>query len=230
MPPNTPKSALTSHGLLLVHSRPEEWASQALIIGRQHACILGLANDDREDCAMEFVHKMLTRTPPPLATPAEVDAWLHRCARNHTCNFQRALRIRSRHHSPSVAFSDHEEGCASACLSDFAASPLHQLLLQDFWAQIERFLSPIRPQVLTLFVRFYKEGWSVQELATHTGRTPNAVEQSLARTRARLRARLTAEASTAALWEQYMAEARPSNVSPAIQSSARNPAKTPKKL
>jgi RNA polymerase sigma factor (sigma-70 family) len=225
MSPNPPKSALTSHGLLPAHSLSEEWAYQALVIGRQHACILGLANDDREDCAMEFVHKMLIYTPPPLATPEEVDAWLHRCARNHTYNFQRAQRIRLRHLSPSVEFPDHEEGCASASLPNLTASPLHQMLLQDFWAQIERFLSPIRPQVLTLFIRFYKEGWSVQELATQTGRTPNAVEQSLARTRARLRARLTVEASTVALWEQYLAAARRSTVSPSIHSSARNPAK-----
>ena len=164
--------------------RPQEqerYAQQLHQIACYHARRLLQRQEDREDCAMDFVGRMLRLEALERGEAKfHSNAWLHRCARRHTLNWIRSLR---RQEYRAQLFSQKER----EILVDTAPPPDDLYLSVVFWRQFAQTLGQVAERPCRLFVGFYIQGYSTEELAQKFGMAPHAVEQSLLRTRRRLR-------------------------------------------
>src|SRR5437016_2091098 len=117
--PPSPSSATTEDATI--------W-DRVLAVARHHARRFGISADDVEDCAMDFVERMLDkdRRATYLTLPLDHrDAWLHRCAMNHACNFSRGLS-RRRHREvpwPAACEVDQDEAFLPRELVDDSPGP-----------------------------------------------------------------------------------------------------------
>jgi RNA polymerase sigma factor (sigma-70 family) len=142
---------------------------------------LGLRREDAEDCAMEFVLRLL-RLPPPETYSS---AWLHRCAYNHACNYVRTLRRRRQREVCSAAQSESQADQLHA----YPASnpgPKTLTLRKELWRQLAKALEQLSPSQRELFVRYHLRHQNISQLAARFQRTPHAIEVSLSHTRQRL--------------------------------------------
>jgi|SRR5579871_5041220 len=161
-------------------------------IGLKCARQLGLRSVDAEDCAMEFVLKMLrhdSRCEPGRGTSTS-SRWTYRCAMNHTRNFHRAVKLRQRRHCEWPFRSDTEgEGEPG----DWPALQLSQdayLLNGELWSIIENALTVLPTYTRLLFIDRYIHDMTIERLALFHGCSTNAIEQALLRARRRLKKQL----------------------------------------
>ncbi len=162
----------------------------------------GLNAEDAEDCAAQFVERMLTASPPT----SNAGAWLRRCARNHVVDCIRA-RGRRLSHECDWPETISESGQSMPC--DYPGETPGadaDLLRNEFWSRLMAALAEIAPTPQQIFLRHHLNGETIQNLAIAFDRTPHAVDQDLLRARQRLRAVLERQGLTESELRQYLAE------------------------
>lgn len=173
----------------------------------------GVPPGELEDCALEFVARMLVAAPARwegLAQGAEPDgfaAWIHRCAVNHARTYRRRSRARQRvlaaltsgaapENAPDAdpALSPARPALASA------ADPAPAAVLRcEFWRRVAPLFRQLPPDQAALAWSCWVDGMSAQDVAASlpgARRSPNAVRLCLSRTRRRLRGMLARQAVT----------------------------------
>lgn len=149
--------------------------------GRLSAAGLGLTIDDAEDCADEFVGKMVDRGRR--AGWNGNPAWLQRCADNHARDYRRRLLCRQGDRLPDGEDETRQVDSARQCVEE----PLHVGLLRaELYQKVGAAVSRLHPLHRDLVVRHYGEGKSARIIAQETGRTEHAVTQALSAARRRL--------------------------------------------
>ena len=163
-----------------------------LTVGRYHARRAGLDHDAAEDCAMEFVVKMLRH---PLAettsfSPKQQQAWLHQCARNHTCDACRAQARRKYREGISWnALTEKQVVTTLRCNN----APLECLIQAEKGEQILLALSELEPRQRKILLRHHCAKERVEQIADDHGQSAGAVKQALSCARKRLKTLLYAD-------------------------------------
>ena len=186
-----------------VDREKEAFCKEVLALGRGYAFRAGLPREEVEDCSMDFHAKMLLcYEDASQLLPLKRSAWLKACARNHTLNFcrYRSLRLRRQAHD----FDDEDEPTPLVERLPTSSTPEKEMLWTDFREQFYEAIGQLDAAPEALFVEHYFEGRQAAELAQRSGRTRDAVEQSLARSRRRLRKRLEALGWTEQSVREYL--------------------------
>ncbi len=179
-----------------------KYLDDALSLAHGGARRAGLNVEDTEDCVLHFAQKMLTA---PLPT-SNVEAWMRESARNHVIDYARARQKRLTHECywPQTV-SDSGQPVKRDC-QDGAPSVEAELLQDELRRLLMVALMELSPMAREVFLRHHLSGESAEEIATSSGRTPHAVEQSLYRSRKHLRAALERHGSTEAELRQYLTD------------------------
>lgn len=180
-----------------------ELLDDALRLAQRCSRRAGLNAEDAEDCAAQFVERMLTASPPT----SNAGAWLRRCARNHIVDYMRARGRRLTH---ECRWPETISGSGQSVASDFpdgAPGADANLLRDEFWRCLMAALAQLDPVPQQIFLRHHLNGDSVDDLAAAFDRTPHAVDQTLLRARKRLRTVLERQGLTEAELLQYLAVA-----------------------
>lgn len=180
---------------------------QLLAAARLHAARQRVKPDLAEDCAGEFVLRLLLRHARPGGLlpldgqgqcPA---AWLNRAAINHVKNFRRDQMCHERHTVlwADLDFAENGPGAAQPSdantgavnlqdLGDPSAAPsLDAFVLRaEFWDRARSVLARLPVERRALFVRHRVEGESLEQIAASLGKSPDAVRKDVARSHARL--------------------------------------------
>lgn len=175
----------------------------ALVLVRRYGRRAGLDVEDAEDCAAQFVERMLMISPPA----SGAGMWLRRCARNHAIDCVRAQKRRLTHECcwPETV---SDGGQPSAWdYPDGRRDVDADLMRDEFWQRLLVALAQLDLVPQQIFLRYHLDGDSVVRLAAAFNRTPHAVEQTLLRARKRLRAVLERQGLTEAELLQFLAEA-----------------------
>ena len=186
-----------------VDREKEAFCKEALALGRGYAFRAGLPREEVKDCSMDFLTKMLLRyEDASQLLPVKRSAWLKTCARNHTLNFcrYRSLRLRLQAHD----FDDEADPVPLVERLPTASTPEKEMLWSDFWELFYEAIGQLDAAPEALFVEHYFEGRQAWELAEGSGRTRDAVEQSLARSRRRLRKRMEVQGWTQQSVREYL--------------------------
>lgn len=150
-------------------------------VGLAYASRMGLRHDEAQDCAVEFLEHIFKRNQP---IPSS--AWLHRCAHNFACNYVRALaRRRAKEQTWSERYADNAEQQRDSHAAP-TPGPKTLFLQKELWEQVVGAVRQLTPTQQALFIRYYLRNYSIRDLATRTGRTPHAIEESLSNIRKRL--------------------------------------------
>ena len=169
-------------------TRKEEdtFCRRALAVGRSHARRQRLDPEDGEDCAVEFVCRMLPvfrERGSSLTSHPNFPAWFASCAHNHARNF---LRCRCRHSRPCLPLEAAEE----AITPDHTA-PVRNLEAklgrEEFWREVGNALAEMSDVSARMLLAYYQDEADVQALAAASGQTPQAIRKRLSRSRLRLR-------------------------------------------
>lgn len=178
----------------------ELFYQSARMFARHQARSWGLSGDLAEELEQSFVVAWLLKpTQPPIWTwpAARRDSYLRRAAKNHAVNFMNRLRAEKASldaYSATLPEADPR-------LEDLTVAPLLRKL---FWQQIRSGLHRLRPGTGDMFVSYYVESATIDELESASGRTNQAVRQNLAHTRRRLRSILAADGNTEAELRSYV--------------------------
>jgi len=163
----------------------------------------GLNAEDAEDCAAQFVERMLTASPPT----SNAGAWLRRCARNHVVD---CIRARGRRLAHECCWPETVSDSGQSVALDYpdeAPGADADLLRDEFWRCLMAALAQLDPVPQQIFLRHHLNGDSVDDLAAAFDRTPHAIHQTLLRARKRLRTVLERQGLTEAELLQYLAAA-----------------------
>lgn len=177
---------------------------RVLHVAENQAYRQGLRGEAAEDCALEFLERMLLTDdwralhPPEREqtarpqTPQEPssEAWLRRCAGNFARNARRRDVRLSRRERVWPEWRDDEGEGPSWEPAAPQESPEARLLRGELARRIETAVRHLTPAQRELFERILVDGEPVGEVAASLGRTPHAVSQSLLTLRQRLRAQL----------------------------------------
>lgn len=175
----------------------EEAAHTALQVAQHYATRFQLSREDVEDCAMEFVIHLLVQKDEHTTMVTSQDvcrvdrgslAWLRRSARNYTLNFRRAQVRRASHvlsDMEATTLTGHR-GEGGPPLRLDLCDPEGALLLAELSVQLAAALALLTAPQRDVFLRYYQENESVQDIADSVGRTSAAIRQSLVGTRKRL--------------------------------------------
>lgn len=147
----------------------------------------GLGREDAQDCAMEFVQRLVKLTPRPAGLDSP--AWVLRCAQNHTTSFVRVLQRRLSHErstapTPPVAAP--------------GPGPKTLALRRELWQQLFAVLNQLTPLQRELFVRYHIRQQNIAYIAARCGKSPHAVAEGLSHARQRLAVLLRAAGWTEA--------------------------------
>lgn len=192
LPPHHPLLPSAPAGAL-----PEGTALVALARCQAHQ--QEIQGEDAEDCAMEFVLRLLQNRRPGREDRLSA-AYLQVCARNHARNFRRGARRYRRRIQEDGSALAHEGEIPAA-----GRSLLSPLLQEEFWQQIAGALARLDPLPRRVFLAFYLEGRAAGEIAAHTGRSVNAVALTLRRARQQLRRLLERQGITEGDLRAYLA-------------------------
>lgn len=160
-------------------------------VAYQQARRIGMKLEDAQDCAMDFVVRLLKPENPT----APSVAWLHRCAYNHACSFRRTI-VRRQKHESSSSEPYHEE--VAQAFGGYRPGPKTLMMRKELWKQITKALEQLTANQRELFVRYHLRSETIRELALRFNRSPHAVEESLSNTRKRLVALLIQQGWTIA--------------------------------
>ncbi len=173
-----------------------------------HRFACRLPDEDREDCAVEFAERMLSRHTAQSAARQSAfhsDAWLDRCARNHAEDF---CRRRRRWMRREVAWPEHEDEDGARTPWEPAShdTPCDAVTLRrECAARVMQAVQRLAPTPRDLFLRHCLHGETLTELADATGKTPDAVGKVIKRACATLRATLEQQGMTEADACEYLA-------------------------
>lgn len=164
----------------------------------------GIVGEAAEECALQFLERMLQRTwqalHPPNARPAGGDvssaggdvseAWLRRCADNFARNVRRHWTRVHRWEArwPDWAGPEGERQDWDCPDGDANSNPEVRLLREELLGRIHAAAQQLTPAQQFLFERYFLDDASIPSLAAATGQTPHAISQSLSNIRKRLRA------------------------------------------
>lgn len=170
--------------------RVDSWLDFALTVATRCAKRYGLDADVADDCAMEFVARMLTKTGWGNAHEQKCvpsAAWIYRCAVNHTIDFTRANHRRRQHEGFSLDTLEDDslavDSCSPSCHARFLQSWCHE--------QIISAINHLGTRQRRAFVAHYLYEVPIRDVAAALDLAPHAVEQLLFRARRRLRDLLT---------------------------------------
>jgi DNA-directed RNA polymerase specialized sigma24 family protein len=154
------------------------FCQHVLVVGMAHARRQGLDAEDCQDCAMEFVERMLSvlhaRGPALLLHP-NLAAWLAVCAHHHACNFRRALH---RHSRPCLPLEAADETLTPDHCADLRN--LEAALGRDaFQQEIDKALAQMPVDAASMLVAYHYDGADVETLAIAYGKTHAAIRKSL---------------------------------------------------
>ena len=143
-------------------------------------------NSDTSRLRLTRCYGMICATSTPLAGCAA--RWLRRCARNFALNYRRDLLCRKKY---EAAFSDsdaaeevlHRSLCCTVSAETVAFAHLFERDLYALCGQLP-------PTSRLLFEAFHLRGDAIAEIAYSSGKSPNAVKQSIHRTRLQVRVAL----------------------------------------
>ena len=173
----------------------------------------GMSEEDAHDCSMEFVLRAARQV---LATGAQASAesggaecssasipvsallrndlseehtdfWLRRCARNWASNWQRGLARRQSHELSCSQLGVTPETLDTSPSSLHAPSAEEDALARLFRQDIHAACGQLPPPARVLFECFHLHGDSMAELAFSSGKSEEAVKQTLYRSRRHLR-------------------------------------------
>jgi RNA polymerase sigma factor (sigma-70 family) len=175
------------------------YEKQVFAIAYQQANRMSLQREEAEDCAMEFMRRVLSLPPttrPTAPFTPETLLWLHRCARNHASNHVRRLaRRRQTERTWTECFGAAAERFSQSCMAR-GAGPRTLTMRGELWRQVRAALKQLSPSQRELFVRYHLRNYSISDLANRFDRTPHAVEEALSHTRKRLALLLIGEGWT----------------------------------
>jgi len=186
--------------LPLLDTEAQAW--QLFSVARQQALRFKINRDDADDCAMEFVVRLLGDQHPVFA-----DSWLRRCAVNHAKNYRRAQLRRQAKHLPWPDLVWSKGNSETGVPGEFAATgpgPDECLLCGEFWSRLRILLSCLQPLPRQLFLRHHLGGESYPELGAATGKTPDAVRMIVSRAEACLLRVLSRQGTTEAHLKEYL--------------------------
>src|SRR5207249_2965054 len=172
----------------------------------------GLPDREIEDCAIEFVTRMLhfgRRDHWPHEPGPGREAWLRECADNWARTVRRRLaRISCREVVwTETVTGEGLEGNGNLC--SHVAGPEAQLLEKELHRRIMDAVERLTPAQQILFDGYFCMGESVPELVERTGRSPQAVRRALTTIRQRLRAVLERQALDETEAREYLSVVRP---------------------
>lgn len=167
------------------------YSTQIFAIALFQASRAGLQREDAQDCAMDFVVRLLGKqeaskntVPEPLV--GRTAAWLQRCAHNHACNYARSLsRRRQREQSWTDRFGANGDLAEETRMAT-GPGPRTLVLRRELWKQIATALERFTPDQREIFIRFHIRRENTRELAVRFKRSPHAVEECLSNVRKRL--------------------------------------------
>jgi RNA polymerase sigma factor (sigma-70 family) len=182
-------------------------------MARASAMRHGLPDREIEDCAIEFVTRMLRydrRDHWPHEPGPGREAWLRECADNWVRTVRRRLaRISCREvFWTETVTGEGLEGSGALC--SHVASPEAQLLEKELHGRIMDAVGRLTPAQQELFDGYFCMGESVPDLVERTGRTPQAVRRALTTIRQRLRQVLERQALDETEAREYLSVVRPS--------------------
>jgi RNA polymerase sigma factor (sigma-70 family) len=168
----------------------ETLCGRILAVARHHARLFGIPTDDLEDCAMDFLERMLRAkhiTAYLTIHQSHREAWLHRCAINHASNYRRSLSRRRSHEVPWPTTCDVDEAFSLTEFIDDSPGPEVRVLTREFWQRADSVVGGLRPDHKRCFVRHYLFLEPVREIAARDQKSQAAVSKTLQRARKRLR-------------------------------------------
>ena len=203
--------AICQHVIQVVSVRARRW---------------GLSGEASEDCALEFVERMLLHDDWRPLHPAQAsassgsesgsrqyrvsEAWLRRCADNFVHNVRRRWERISRNEQPWPQWSALESIEAPGELPSQSESPEQALLRGEFEQRLYASVRQLTPAQQELFERHFLGDETVADLAATTGRSAHAVSQALLTIRKRLRGLLERQGIDELAAREYLHAQEPS--------------------
>lgn len=155
----------------------------------------GIVGEAAEECALQFLERMLQRSwrslrpPNACSSGGEVsEAWLRRCADNFARNVRRHWTHVHRWEAPWPEWAGPDGERQAWDCPDGGADPEARLLRDELLGRIQAAARRLTPAQQFLFEAYFLDEASIPALAAATGQTPHAVSQSLSNIRRRLRA------------------------------------------
>jgi RNA polymerase sigma factor (sigma-70 family) len=181
-------------------------------LARASALRHGLPDREVEDCAIEFVTRMLhynRRDHWPHEPGPGREAWLRECADNWARTVRRRLaRIQCR----EVVWTETVTGegfNGNGALCSHETTPEARLLEKELHRRIMGAVERLTPAQQELFDGYFCLGESIPELVERTGRSAQAIRRALSTIRQRLRAVLERQALDETEAREYLSVARP---------------------
>ena len=202
-------------------SAADQFCCLAFAVGRDQARRAGARYDGLDDCGLDFVVHVVDGLRRRRQPESQVSrSWLEVCAANWALNECRSTRRRLWHErvmtdvdvlagaDDSLSSADRIEGIAVRGVGP-AESEAEQLVLRgELCAYVDAALSLLTRSQYELWLMFYVDERSVEEIASATGRTPHAVNQALYTLRRRVRALLNDAGLTRRDLMEYLAFTR----------------------
>jgi RNA polymerase sigma factor (sigma-70 family) len=189
-----------------------EYGRCLLSVGLRQARRIGVAQQDMEDCALDFVAHFLGGLPRCSARLHDqlqdsqsvlFHAWTIRCAANHARNFQRSQRRRTARCLCCSELADltgvisgtrdaaDEDSVLSGCELS-AHKKIHYeaekpLLLTTFWEEASTLLLQLTPRQYNVFYSCIIEDLPIRVVADRMSSNPDTVRHLLERAKRRLR-------------------------------------------
>jgi RNA polymerase sigma factor (sigma-70 family) len=164
-----------------------------------YARLWDLPDSDAEDCGRSFVEHMLAEDGRSLRAYQPgccFAAWLRACAANWVKNYRRAQVRRRQHEIPWPEVISPSGSHLRWDCPDSAQAPEDTLLHNEAWKCVMAAIGQLSAAQRELIVRHHLDDEAIPELAASTGKTTNAIEQTLHRARQRLCAQLARQGWT----------------------------------
>jgi RNA polymerase sigma factor (sigma-70 family) len=180
----------------------ENLSSDILEIARRCALRRHVLGEDSEDCALEFVARVLDQPdrfllPDPQIPGAYLRAWIVCCADNWAKDFHRKRQVIQKYEEAWPQTSAQDGDVWQWDCPDCTAMPERMAFQGEFWEQISKALAELDAFPRKCFREYYLEGKCLAHIAEECERTPNAIKMILARARKRIHAFLQRQGWTA---------------------------------
>ena len=179
--------------------------ARLLAVGWFHAYRQGLDLDLAEDCAIDFVLKMLPFSVLfEHSNKIENAAWTHRCAKNFAKNYRRNAERLYRHEFVCSLFFQTNTLSETAEDQNPSHNPQSVILQHEFWQQLTVAVDLLCPRQKSCFLRHHVRGETIKEIAAAYHCTEHSIEQALLRARQRLRDLLARQECDEATLREYL--------------------------
>ena len=138
---------------------------------------LTLSKRELEDYSQEC-HILRLRVPTNL-TKEQAEIWLNACCRHKAIDFLRKEKQRREHEIPLNSLEIEHESQTPKCECSAICSELS--------THLKKAISKLTPNQQEILLLYHFEEKTIAEIAEETGRTPNAIKESLSHARKRLR-------------------------------------------